>query len=80
VSWENEHWSSPNGCHPDCPACEREEKTYRVIWEIDIDADSPRHAAELALEIQRDMGSTATVFKVKERGHKKIEVIDLDKE
>lgn len=17
-----EHWSSPNGCHPDCPACE----------------------------------------------------------
>lgn len=19
-----EHWSSPNGCHPDCPACEAE--------------------------------------------------------
>jgi hypothetical protein len=19
-----EHWSSPNGCHPDCPACARE--------------------------------------------------------
>jgi len=19
-----EHWSSPNGCHPDCPECERE--------------------------------------------------------
>jgi len=25
MSWENEHWSSPNGCHPDCPACEAEE-------------------------------------------------------
>lgn len=35
---------------------------YRVIWEIDIDADDPREAAEIALEIQRDPNSTATVF------------------
>lgn len=31
---------------------------------IDIDADSPREAAEIALEIQRDPESTATVFHV----------------
>lgn len=24
MSWETEHWSSPNGCHPDCPACAAE--------------------------------------------------------
>lgn len=35
---------------------------YRVIWEIDIDADSPTEAAEKALEIQRDPNSSATVF------------------
>lgn len=37
---------------------------YRVIWEIDIDADSPQEAATEALRIQRAPYSTATVFKV----------------
>lgn len=41
-------------------------KTYRVVWEIDIEADSPREAAIKALEIQRDPLSTATVFDVGE--------------
>lgn len=27
---DNDHWSSPNGCPPDCPACE-ERATYEVI-------------------------------------------------
>lgn len=36
--------------------------TYRVVWEIDIDADSPREAAQRALEMQRDPESTALVF------------------
>lgn len=36
----------------------------RVIWEIDLDADSPREAAEKALAIQRDTESIATVFDV----------------
>lgn len=40
--------------------------TYFVSWEIDIDADSPREAAEKALAIQRDPESTATVFQVLE--------------
>jgi hypothetical protein len=41
-------------------------KTYRVVWEIDIDADTPREAAEKALAIQRDPGSDATYFDVKD--------------
>ena len=37
---------------------------YRVKWEIDIEADSPRQAAIEALKIQRDPNSLATVFEV----------------
>lgn len=37
---------------------------YRVMWEIDIEAESPRQAAEKALEIQREAGSEAVVFSV----------------
>lgn len=39
-------------------------KNYRVVWEIDIEAETPRDAAELALEIQRNNESIATVFEV----------------
>jgi hypothetical protein len=35
-----------------------------VLWEIDLDADSPREAAELALTIHRDPDSIATCFTV----------------
>ncbi len=43
------------------------EKSFRVTWEIDIDATSPREAAEMALRIQRDVDSIATVFSVTEK-------------
>lgn len=36
---------------------------YRVTREIDIDGDSPRDAANKAMEIQRDPDSIATFFK-----------------
>ena len=39
-------------------------QTYHVLWEIDLDADSPREAAELALLIMLDSESTATTFDV----------------
>jgi len=39
-------------------------KTYKVTWEMELDATSPREAAELALEVQRDPHGTATVFNV----------------
>src|SRR6266550_411501 len=38
---------------------------YRVTWEIDVRAKSPRAAAREALRIQRDLESIATVFSVR---------------
>ena len=35
---------------------------YRVVWEIDLDAESFEDAAHQALEIQRDPTSIATCF------------------
>lgn len=40
--------------------------SYRVRWEIDLDAETPREAAQLALKIHRDPGSQSTVFDVDE--------------
>jgi len=37
-------------------------KTFNVKWEIEIDANSEIEAAKIALEIQRDLNSVATVF------------------
>jgi hypothetical protein len=39
-------------------------KTYMVVWTIELDATSPRDAAQQALLIQRDPESTATVFEI----------------
>jgi len=50
---------------------------YRITWEIDIDADSPREAAEQALIIHRNPESIATVFDVTDEGGH-TERIDLD--
>jgi hypothetical protein len=38
--------------------------TYRVVWEIDIEAESPRAAAIEALSIQRNQDSIALCFSV----------------
>jgi hypothetical protein len=37
---------------------------YRVIWEIDVHADSPQQAAEQARAVQLDPGSPATIFSI----------------
>ncbi len=37
---------------------------FRVIWEIDIDADSPMEAAQEARTVQLRPDTTATVFSV----------------
>jgi hypothetical protein len=49
---------------------------YRVIWEIDVDAESPRAAACRALDIQRNPDSIATVFQVVAEGGEG-EIVDL---
>jgi len=50
--------------------------SYRVTWEIDIEADSSRDAAKKAQEIQLDPASTATVFRV-ERPDGSVAMFDL---
>jgi hypothetical protein len=37
---------------------------YLVIWEVEMEADTPRQAAQKALEVMRDPESIGTVFKV----------------
>lgn len=41
---------------------------YLVTWKIDIEAETPREAAEKARAIQLRPGSIATVFEVLEAG------------
>jgi len=50
---------------------------YRVVWEIDIDAESFEDAARKALDIQRDPESIATCFVIMDDHGNRCEV-DLD--
>ena len=54
-------------------------QTYRVIWEIDIEADSPEEAAEMARYYQTKPSTTATVFDVREKTGK-ITRVDLSED
>ena len=49
---------------------------FRVVWQIDIDAESPREAAEAARAEQR-RDTSATVFDVWEHAGKKMRRIDV---
>ena len=50
------------------------DKRYMVTWAIDIWATTSKKAAEMALRIQRDHESTATVFDVIELNNKDLPV------
>lgn len=52
-------------------------RQYRVTWSIDVNATSKEEAAKLALQIQRDPTSIATVFDVMEDGAHDSHFIDL---
>jgi len=52
--------TAPN--HPQQPERRTIIMQYRVVWEIDLDAESVEDAARQALEIQRDPASIATCF------------------
>jgi hypothetical protein len=41
-------------------------KLYRVLWEIEVEAETPREAAERARHYQTKPGGTATVLEVAE--------------
>jgi hypothetical protein len=50
---------------------------FRVIWEIEIEADSPKQAAQEARVIQLTPGMSATVFDVWAHGTGRMHRIDL---
>jgi hypothetical protein len=50
---------------------------YRVIWEIDIHADSPKQAVEAAREVQLRPDMPATVFEVWDYARQRIHRLDL---
>lgn len=50
------------------------ELDFRVVWEIDVSATSPREAAEKAREIQYRIDSTATVFDVRRPNSKSVRI------
>ena len=52
-------------------------KTYRVVWEIDIEAESPVKAAIEARAAQLDDDSWAVVFDVHEDDENRTHRIDL---
>lgn len=49
---------------------------FKVTWEMDLDAENAREAAQLALAVHRDPSSIATCFEV-EDDTGNIEHIDL---
>jgi hypothetical protein len=53
---------------------------FRVIWEIEIEADSPKEAAQEARTIQLTPGMSATVFDVWAHVAGKMHRIDLVEE
>jgi hypothetical protein len=53
---------------------------FRVIWEVEIEADSPKEAAQQARAIQLTPGMSATVFDVWAHVAGKMHRIDLIEE
>jgi len=39
---------------------------YHITWKIEVEAESFEEAAQIALHIQRDRNSIATLFEVKD--------------
>jgi hypothetical protein len=50
---------------------------FRVIWEVDIDADSPKQAIEKARAVQLEPDMPATVFDVWDYAKQRMQRIDL---
>lgn len=50
---------------------------FRVIWEIEIDADSPKQAAEQARALQMNPAMPATIFEIWDHARQKMHRVDL---
>lgn len=51
---------------------------YHVFWEIDVEAENEKDAAKIALEIQKDPESIATIFHVGKTGKKIVKYKCID--
>lgn len=51
---------------------------YLVQWEIDLDADGPVEACEMAQEIMQDRHSTAWYFTVEDQADQRTYHVDLE--
>ena len=51
---------------------------YSVVWAIDVEADSPKEAAQQCREMQLDPASTATVFDVADCRGMGVYIVDLE--
>ena len=50
---------------------------FRVIWEIEIEADGPKQAVEQARALQMNPAMPATIFEVWEHARQKMHRVDL---
>jgi hypothetical protein len=50
---------------------------FRVIWEIEIEAENPKEAAQIAREVQLMPDMPATIFEVWDHARQKMSRLDL---
>ena len=74
MSEENDHWSSPNGCHPDCPVCEFERDKLRMdrVESLKIILDLAAQNVVTEQMIEEDFN----IVEVSKRQNHAIEVVD----
>jgi hypothetical protein len=60
--------------------CKAGAMEFRVIWEIDIDADNPTAAAQQARALQLKKNTSATVFDIWEHATAKMHRIDVEED
>jgi len=51
---------------------------YHLVWEIDLEAESPEEAAAEALRVQRDIDSIVCVFTVTDKDGNSITIDAID--
>lgn len=55
-------------------------KTFKIVWEIELDANNPLDAAKTALNWIQEQSSQAHQFYVQEENSKELFSVDLDEE
>ena len=53
---------------------------FKVVWEIQLDAENPLDAAKKAQEWQKDYENEATQFYVQKDGEKEVFSVDLNED